>query len=389
MFLSDKSAKDSARILITGGRSPAALHVARLLADGGCYVIIADSMRWPISARSRACHSYHYISSPVTDSDQFAVDISNLVDIHAIDLVVPTCEEIFHLAMLWAKVKMGAKLYAPPLKKLAQAHNKFEFIQQASKFGLQTPDTRLLLSPEDIGEEDCNRVLKPVWSRFASKVLLRPRYEQLRKIQPSMSIPWVSQERIEGREICALAFCNQGAVLGQSAYQPLYRAGQGAGIFFEPFECGAVADFVATYVRRTNWTGQISFDFMQEEQGDILPLECNPRSTSGVHFFLDSHSFAVALLDGKGPMEVSIKRPQAIKFAMLSYGILQAVRAGHIGAFIQDYQRSVSALSWAGDAKPAISQFIPIGEIVMRAVRHRCSLTDATTRDIQWDGPGA
>jgi hypothetical protein len=323
----------------------------------------------------------------VEDWDGFKNDITKLVTEHAINLVLPTCEEVFHLARLWNEEILSARLYAPPMRCLSQAHNKFDFIQQAARFGLPTPNTRLLLSPADICDDDCNRVLKPVWSRFGETVLLQPSLTQLRKIQPSKSMPWISQEFLAGREICATVLCEKGHVLGLSAYHPLYKAGKGAGIYFDPVDGNTVAGFVETYAKKTNWSGQISFDFMQTDDGHVLPLECNPRSTSGLHFFRDPKSFTQALLMGKGMMEVSNNSAQAIKLAMLSYGLSQSILQRDLGVFVRDYRRSNSALSWADDARPNHFQLIPIVEFAVRAIRHRCSLLAATTRDIQWDGP--
>ncbi|TJW70248.1 MAG: hypothetical protein E5V92_34405, partial [Mesorhizobium sp.] len=88
-------------VLITGARAPVALHLARLLHGAGRRVILADAPARPIAATSKACARYHRLPPPRFEPRAYAEAVEALVRAEGIDLVIPTCEEVFHLAMAW------------------------------------------------------------------------------------------------------------------------------------------------------------------------------------------------------------------------------------------------------------------------------------------------
>ena len=53
-------------------------------------------------------------------------------------------------------------------------------------------------------------------------------------------------------------------------YEPTWRAGKGAGIFFEPRSVPAIERFVAGLARHFNLTGQVAFDFIEDYAGPHL-----------------------------------------------------------------------------------------------------------------------
>src|SRR5690606_29354519 len=130
--------------------------------------------------------------------------------------------EVFHLALLWQRDPPTARLLAPTQPLLAEVHGKYRFIRRCQSLGLEVPQTELLASPEDLarlGEAAREMVLKPVWSRFASRVLIRPEPRALKAVQPSAAAPWVAQEFLPGAEICAYALADQGRVTALALYR--------------------------------------------------------------------------------------------------------------------------------------------------------------------------
>ena len=368
------------RILITGARAPAALHLARLMHGAGHHVVMADSLRRTVSAASRACADYVILPPANGDFTTYATAIRSAIIDHHIDLVVPTCEEVFFLAKIWAEDPPDAPLLAPDQATLLSAHNKHAFIQTAMGLGLPVPETTLLTSVPDLDKvRDRARALvfKPVWSRFARDVLIRPDHVD---IVPSDERPWVAQDFVAGTEVCVYAMAHAGRVAAISAYRPIYRAGKGAGIAFVPVSDPAIDRFVATFAAGTGWTGQISFDLMQQDDGTILPLECNPRATSGIHFFRDPDRFAAAFF-GQGTVAPDCTGLQAVKLALLLYGPAQQP----FGVW-RDLWRAGDVMRWPGDPAPGRQQFAATLEIAGIALRRRMSLTAASTHDIEWDG---
>jgi hypothetical protein len=216
--------------------------------------------------------------------------------------------------------------------------------------------------------------------------LIRPTQEKLKGISPSRQAPWVAQDFLAGEEISGYGIARDGKLVAASLYRSLWRAGAGAGICFEPVDDAQAMDFIRGFVSGTGWSGQISFDLMRLPDGSVLPLECNPRATSGLHFFQDPERFVAALMDG-GRVERDAMRPQTVKLAMWVYGLPAAVRAGALRRFRRDLKAADELLDWPGDTAPRHAQWRALAEIAALALRHRITLQQASTRDIEWDGP--
>jgi hypothetical protein len=378
-------------VLITGARAPVALHLARLLDGSGRRVILADTPAHPIAASSRACARYCRLPPPRFEPAAYAEAVEALIRKENVGLVIPTCEEVFHLALAWRGRAMPARLFAPGIGSLAEVHNKHAFIRLAEKLGLAVPETVLLKSPADLRAvrgRSRELVFKPVWSRFASHVLLRPAPEKLFAIAPSPAMPWVAQRFVQGEEISAYAVAREGRLKALALYRSLYRAGKGAGIFFERVEDVAARDLIERIVAATEWTGQISFDLMREADGRVLPLECNPRAVSGLHFFHDPARFADAVLGDGSEVLPDVTAPQTVRLAMWIYGLPSALRSADLGRFRQAMRESRELLDWPGDPAPVKAQWPALVEIAGAAFRQRISLQAASTRDIEWNGPG-
>lgn len=366
-----------------------ALHLARLFHGAGWRVVLADTPAFPLAAASRACAAYVRLPPPRFDPAAYGEAVEALVARERPALVLPTCEEVFYLAMAWRARRPATPLFAPDIDLLRRAHNKHDFIGLCRSLGLAVPRTVLLEGRDDlaaIAAEAGGLVFKPAWSRFASRVLIRPSLRQLAHVVPTPQAPWVAQDFLPGEEISAYAVARGGRLVALSLYRSPYRAGAGAGIYFEPVQDDAARAFVMRFVAGTRWSGQVSFDLMRLGDGAVLPLECNPRATSGLHVFRDPHAFVAALTTGS-EVAPDLARPQTVRLAMWVYGLPAALRAGGAGRFRRHLRAADELLDWPGDRAPKRAQWRALGEIAALAVRHRISLQRASTRDIEWDGP--
>ena len=88
------------RVLITGARAPAALELARSFAAAGFEAHMADCSRAHIARWSRTPAGVHRYAPPRRDPERFARDVAALVARLDPVLIVPACEEVFHLAAL-------------------------------------------------------------------------------------------------------------------------------------------------------------------------------------------------------------------------------------------------------------------------------------------------
>lgn len=372
-------------ILITGARAPVALHLARLFHFAGHRVHLACSIPSPMAAASVACTKSHILPSPRSAHSAFRSAIQRIATDHNIDLIIPTCEEVFYLSMI--KADLTVPIWCPDLADLARVHDKYAFIETVKELGLPAPETALLKSKADRDAQPEGVVFKPQWSRFASEVMIKPTARQRATLAPTAASPWVAQAFVDGVEMSTYAIARDGKMLGLAQYQSLYRAGKGAGICFAPVHDDQITDFVTRFVAGTGWTGQISFDFIRQADGTIMPLECNPRATSGVHFFRDPAAFGAAVCDAGPAIMPDVSQIQAVKLAMWVYGLPKAIRTGRIREFLRRYRAAQDPLDWPDDPRPMRQQFNALVEIGKIALRDRVSLQSASTRDIEWNGP--
>jgi len=353
-------------------------------------VVLADSVAHPIAA-STTFATFHQVPSARFDPQGYATAINALVRAHDIDLIIPTCEEVFHLARLAQENALDAPVDAPPLQALAAAHDKSAFIQTARGLGQAVPETQLLRCADDVRRfvrDARDWVFKPVWSRFANAVLIRPTQAQLRGLVPTPDAPWVAQRFLKGQEISVYAVARQGELRALAAYVSRFRAGKGAGVCFDPVQDPQVERFVRAFIAGTGWEGQISFDLMRMPDGQVLPIECNPRATSGLHFFSEGAAFADALLHGGPRVEPDVRGPLGVRLALWVYGIPAVLRrrAGPRALF-HALRETRDVLDWPEDPGPRQAQLPVLWGIVKTAARKQISLQAATTQDIEWNGP--
>jgi ATP-grasp domain len=190
--------------------------------------------------------------------------------------------------------------------------------------GLHVPETALLTSRDDlvrIFEEDdgCNQVFKPVYSRFASQTVVRPsRIEALDGIEPTPRKPWVAQEYLAGRPFATFSIAHRGRITAHATYATDFCHGFGPTIVYRRVEQPAIFEWIELFIKSVGYTGQIGFDFIEDEMGGIAAIECNPRLTGGIYLLKDDPRFAAAYFDpAVGPIEATRLRSYTFRFWLL------------------------------------------------------------------------
>src|SRR5947209_19908034 len=134
------------RVLITGGRAPVSLELARLFTKSGYEVYGADSTFSSFLLASNTVKKNFVIPSPRFQLEGFEQALVEIINQHGINLLVPTCEEIFYIAKVKQHLPPGCTIVADELSMLNELHNKWTFIQMAVSYGLAVPQTRPLQS---------------------------------------------------------------------------------------------------------------------------------------------------------------------------------------------------------------------------------------------------
>ena len=143
--------------------------------------------------------------------------------------------------------------------------------------------------------------------------------------------------------------------------------------------------FTAGLAARLGWTGQISFDFRHDASGKLHVIECNPRATSGVHYFCGGDGLDQAML-GTGLADATGRAAMTLPLAMLAYGLPHAWRNRGIRRWWSDFRAMEDLSAWPGDRPLLGAQVLALAEIAARAARQRTGLIEASVRDIEWDG---
>ncbi|HWW04440.1 hypothetical protein [Collimonas sp.] len=120
---------------------------------------------------------------------------------------------------------------------------------------------------------------------------------------------------------------------------------------------------VEKIVARLEFTGQISFDWIDSDADGPCVIECNPRAISGLHLFSIDDAVPTAL----------------------TAGLMQALQNGSLRHWWQDFRAASDVLMTGGDQAPVFGGAADIASYMQLAFREKCTLREAATRDIEWD----
>ncbi|WP_295034226.1 hypothetical protein [uncultured Microbacterium sp.] len=379
-------------VLILGGRAPVALDLARRFAHAGWTARVADSAPCRISGSSVSVASVVRLASPRREPERFAADLEGAVRAHAIDLVLPTCEEVFHVARWRHRLPEHVSVLAEELGTLRRLHSKAEFPVLAAEHGLDVPETARVRTLREARAWAQGRgvVLKPEFSRFG--VHVRRYASGIPQDAPELGEggAWVVQELLTGDERCSYAVAHRGRVLAHAVYRPRWSMPGGASFYFAPARDDLIRAAVRRLVAGIGFTGQISLDWIRQADGRIRPLECNPRATSGLHLFGADDPLPAALAgELDGCIEPIDPPPRMIAPMMLTEGLREAVRTGRIAQWAADRRAAQDVLAVAGDRAPLRGGLHDLAGHARRARAARQSLREAATADIEWDGDEA
>lgn len=377
-------------ILLLGGRAPATLELARGFYQAGHRVVAAESVPMNLTAVSRAVARHYQIPPPAYDLQGLGQALGEIILKEKVTFLLPTCEEIFHVARVRHLLPETCRLFLPSLAELHRVHHKGQFVEQAQGYGLAVPETWVVTSQEELApflSESNAFVFKPAYSRFAAKTLIRPPQEAVKKVCPTAQTPWVVQRFIAGWQICTYSVAQGDKLTAHCAYPTEWTAGQGATVAFRSIAHPASRAWVEKFVAESGWTGQIAFDFIETTTGAVVAIECNPRATSGVHLLATQPNFVSAYLEAG----ITCITPQAERMAMVGGGLLfygwRNVRNyAQWQAWLRTLRNSRDVVWQWEDPRPWFRQWLALGAFVARAVRQGITPLEATTWDIEWNG---
>lgn len=266
-------------VLLTLGRLPKALDLARSFARGGWRVVVAEPFRRHLVGASNVVARSHVVTAPAVDRERYLGDLLRVIDAERVQLVVPVSEEAMHVAFLRDRLPGGVRLYTMPPEALLAVHHKGRFVERCRDYGLAVPDSAMADAPRAAEIARAGRfVTKPAYSCSGRGVRFHA---------PGAGFPadpgLVVQSFVEGALCSTCTQAHDGRVLATVVYRGAVMSGSVA-VCFERIAQPAVEEWVRTFVARTGWTGFVAFDFVVDAEGRAHAIECNPRTTSGLHF---------------------------------------------------------------------------------------------------------
>jgi glutathione synthase/RimK-type ligase-like ATP-grasp enzyme len=385
-------------ILLTGGRALVTLDLVRQFASFGHHIIIAESVPIHLCRYSKHVKKSYLVPRPNSEPVAYIDALIDIIQAEKIDLVIPTCEDIFFIAKGLDRLRKHCTVFVAPLAQMKRLHSKWDFNQLARHYGFLVPETHLLTSQHDlqlfIARNRRPFVLKPVFSRFATKVLMVDVAEQtshsFQHLTISEQYPWIAQEHIYGKAMCSYSIVHSGKLVAHAVYAETFTAGQGACIHFVPVENPEIERWIARFVEIEQFSGQIAFDFIVTNAGDIFPLECNPRATNGIHLFQKDDQLPEAFLAGHNHDQKVIKpKPSTqamIAIAMLVYGLRAIHSWARLKEWIYLFFQAKDVIFDSQDMKPFLYQLFILWYNWKESRKLAISLQEFSTIDIEWNG---
>ncbi len=385
-------------ILLTGARAPATLHLARLLGKSGCKVFVADTFLAHAAGYSNVVSQNIVLPSPAHDFEAFRKRIlTTIIDLQ-IDLLIPTCEEVFYISMLQTELQKHTQVFTSPIEVLKVLHSKYDFVQLLTKLQLPSPQTFLAANQQDLEHhrQDLKQyVLKPEYSRFADKVVIDNDGHLLQQnidFEVSSTKKWVVQSYIEGAHFCSYSIVKEGKLLAHTVYPVGHRVKQGAALYFKHVAIPEIENIVGSIAQELNYTGHLAFDFIHSNADNLYyAIECNPRLTSGIHLFEDAQKLTNLLVQTipSLPPKTLYGTPETqwmILFGLLLYALPKVKSIKEMKNLFLDIKRAKDVVfSWK-DLKPFIKQFSSLYHFYQLSRQEGISLLEASTYDIEWNG---
>ena len=299
-------------VMVSGGKMTKALHLARAFHAAGHRVILIESAKYRFTGHrfSRAVDRFYTVPKP--QSPGYADALLDIVGYEGVDVYVPVCSPVasYYDAVAKARLEPFCEVLHGDADIVARLDDKYAFSAMAASLGLTVPDSHRISDPRQVGDFDFSAARPPYIlksipydpvNRLDLTTLPRPSRAETAAFARSKPIspgtPWIMQGLVRGREYCTHATVRNGHVqvyccCESSAFQ----------VNYEMVDKPEIEAWVRGFVEPLKLTGQISFDFIQADDGRVHAIECNPRTHSAITMFYNHPDLARAYLDDDVPV---------------------------------------------------------------------------------------
>ena len=379
-------------ILITNGRFPATLDLIRNLSNCGSKIIVAETSLFHYCATSNANAKNYLIPSPRECEEGYIQRILEIIDLEKIDLFIPGWEDALIVSKHLHRFNENVA-FTSDFSTLDSLHNKWEFHLLLKGLGFNSAKSYLIDNESELNTLPFSSFyLKYIYSRGTEGTFFVKNLQKVPKIQINRSNPILVQEKLKGQQYCTYSICHNGKIKAHATY-PLhyqsYNHKKTRGNYclsFEEIEHKEIFSFVCSFVEKINYTGSIAFDIF-DENGIIIPLECNPRITSGITLLTSKNNLINAFFNTNKDIIFPEKGIQKQLFLpSLLFASKSAISNGSFAPFIKTLFFTKDLIFNIKDLKPFFFQpFIALHQFYLK-YKYKKSIISSYSHDLDYEG---
>jgi hypothetical protein len=320
-------------VLVTGGKMTKSLHFVRWFAKAGYRVVLVETPKyWHVGARfSRGVAAFYTVPDPREDPEKYVEGLVAVAKKEKASFFVPVSSPVASVFDSEAKVLMAefgcrGLHFDPEICNILD--NKHTFCEWArSTLGLRTPESFLLTSNADARNLNAKLQKEAEAGSKQTFILKNLAYDAIHRLDlfalpcPAEDLnaylrtltgefalteaaPWQAQRFLTGQEYAAFAVLRDGKIRAFTMCKS--SASQ---LNYEHFEHPKIREWVSEFAARSGLTGQLCWDFLEDEAGVPYPIECNPRIHTQSCVFLDGNLGGCVLDDTPPPEPSSDSKP--------------------------------------------------------------------------------
>jgi hypothetical protein len=377
-------------VLLTFGRSFVSLVSARMFARAGYRVVVVDSVKFALCEYSNSVDVFYKVPSPSKDPSGYIRELLSIVDKENVDLLVPMWEDLCYVTAAKERFPKHCSVFCPDFDTYNQLLNKWTFQGLLEKLDFVHPETHLVSTISDLKSLPFTKpyALKPAYSRASQHIVKVVPGSVLPRIEILPHNPWVAQEWVEGKSFCTYSVCREGRVLAHAAYPVGYTVDGHSCLSYHYVDHPKILAWVQSFIEKIGYTGQVAFDFIENSNGVLHAIECNPRATSGLFLFKGMQGFDQVFF--QAPEKVlsppnNARRQIAIGMAMYGWK-KKANYVKSLGNYFKDLFTTPDVVLSRRDPLPFLVQPYIFAKIFLGSRKEGLSVANYFIHDHNWDG---
>ena len=311
----DSEAVEPKNILISGGKMTKALQLARSFHAAGHRVVLIETHKYWLSGHrfSNAVDKFYTTDFPQKNPQAYIQNLIDIIKEENIDVYIPVTSPVasYYDSLAKPVISEYCQVFHLDVEVTEMLDDKFAFSQRAGSMGLSIPKSFKITAPEqvlnfDFSGETRKYILKSIPYDSVRRLDLTklpcdtPEQTEafVRSLPISPQKPWIMQEFIPGKEYCTHSTVRNGEVrlhccCESSAFQ----------VNYENIKHSKIREWITHFLGELGVTGQLSFDFIEAEDGEVYAIECNPRTHSAITTFYNHPEVANAYIGQQPQVE--------------------------------------------------------------------------------------